>query len=395
MTEAPPVPSYLSRHDEFHPDPNTTRLRDEGTIGRVPAPFGGEAWMVTRARDVRKVLADHRRFSRVLSPESMGGVGPGRESLAGDLLFIDPPEHTRLRRMLIPEFTVRQVAGMRPRIEAIVAEHLEAMARTGPPAELVGAFAMPVTGLVICELLGVPFADRPEFQRRSNRLTGLATPPDVRTAALTESRAYMAELVARAQADNNAPGIMGALCRSYGTELSTDELIGIGTLLLLAGHQSTAQTVAVGALALLRHPDQLRIVRDRPEHLDAAVEELLRWLCVVHTGFRVATERVEIAGQVIEAGELVIVALPAANRDPALIPDPDVLDVTRRPAAHLAFGHGVHHCLGSTLARMEMRVAYPALLRRFPGLRAADPPGEVPMRLHDVIHGVAELPVTW
>jgi cytochrome P450 len=324
----------------------------------------------------------------------MGGVGGG-QSVAGDLLFVDPPEHTRLRRMLTPAFTLRRIGRLRPRIEAIVEEHLDAMARTGAPLDLVRAFTLPVPALVICELLGVPYEDRADFQRRVDGLTDMTAPPAERAAALAGSRAYMAGLVARAQADPTTPGILGALCRAHGNRLSTDELIGIGTLLLLAGYESTANTLSLGTLALLRHPDQLRIVRDRPEHLDTAVEELLRWLSVIQTAFRVTTERVEIAGQIIGAGELVIVSLPAAGRDPRLLADPDVLDVTRPVTAHLTFGHGPHHCLGAPLARLEMRVAYPALLRRFPGLRPADPPAAVRLRAHNVIHGVTSLPVTW
>jgi cytochrome P450 len=395
MTEASSVPSYLRRHGEFDPDPSTVRLRDGAAIGRVPAPFGGQAWLVARTRDVREVLADPRRFSRVIPQELMGGVGRGPQSPPGDLLFVDPPEHTRLRRMLIPQFTVRQMGRIRPRIEAIVDDHLAAMARAGAPADLVGDFALPVTGLVLCELLGVPFADRADFQRRASRLLDLAAPSDVRAANFAESRAYMAGLVARAQADPTTKGVMGALCRTHGDELSSDELVGIGTLLLLAGHQTTASALAMGVLALMRHPGQLRIVRDRPEHLDTAVEELMRWLSIVQTGFRVTTERVELAGQAIAAGELVIASLPAANRDPAFLRDPDPLDVTRRTSAHLAFGHGVHHCLGAPLARMQLRVAYPALLRRFPELRPADPEGAVHLRAHDIVHGVTSLPVMW
>jgi cytochrome P450 len=395
MTDASPLPFYLRRRGEFDPDPSTTRLRDQDAIARVPAPFGGQAWLVTRARDVREVLADYRRFGKAIPGDLMGGVGPGPQSLAGDLLFIDPPEHTRLRRMLIPEFTLRQMRRLRPRIEAIVEEHLDAMERAGAPADLARAFALPVPALVICELLGVPYEDRADFQRWVNGLTDMTAPPDERTAALAESRAYMAGLVANAQADPDIPGILGALCRAHGSELSTDELVGIGALLLLAGYESTASTLALGALALLRHPDQLCIVRDRPEHLDTAVEELLRWLSVINTGFRFTTEQVELAGQVVAAGELVIVSLPAASRDPALLPDPDVLDVTRPAPAHLAFGHGVHHCLGAPLARAELRIAFSALLRRFPGLRLADPEAVVPMRAHNVVNGLTALPVMW
>lgn len=396
MTDAPAAPSYLRRHGEFDPDPSTTRLRDQAMIGRVAAPFGGQAWLVTRARDVRAVLADSRRFSSVLPHEFMGGVGGDSPSTAGDLLFVDPPEHTRLRRMLTPAFTVRQIRRLLPRIETIVEAHLDVMARTGAPVDLLHAFAHPVPVLVICELLGVPYEDRADFQRRANGLTNVTTSARERTAALAEARDYMAGLVDRTRADPGATGILAALSRAHGSGLSTDELIGIGTLLLLAGHESTTSMLALGTLALLRHPDQLRIVRDRPEHLDVAVEELLRWLSVVQPGgFRVATEQVEVAGQVIAAGELVIVFLPTANRDPALCSDPDVLDVTRPVTAHLAFGHGVHHCLGAPLAREEMRIAYPALLRRFPGLRLADPQGVVRLRSNNVVHGVTSLPVMW
>jgi cytochrome P450 len=208
-----------------------------------------------------------------------------------------------------------------------------------------------------------------------------------------ESRAYMARLVARAQAE---PGedMLGMLVREHGDELSTDELIGIASLLLIAGHETTANMLGLGTLALLRHPDQLALVRDEPERVDGAVEELLRWLSIVHSGtVKVATEDTEIAGRRIRAGELVMLALPAANRDPELRSDPDRLDVTRGGIGHLAFGHGVHHCLGAPLARMEMRIAFPALLRRFPGLRTT---AEAPdFRSFHVIYGLTALEVAW
>ncbi len=203
----------------------------------------------------------------------------------------------------------------------------------------------------------------------------------------------MAGLVARAQA---APGedMLGMLVREHGDELTTDELIGIASLLLLAGHETTANMLGLGTLALLRHPDQLAVVRDDPERVDAAVEELMRWLSIVHSGIvRVATTDTEIAGRQIAAGELVICGLSAANRDPELRTDPDQLDVTRGGSGHVAFGHGVHHCLGAPLARMEMRIAYPALLRRFPGL--SEVPGGAHFRSSHIIYGLTSLEVTW
>jgi cytochrome P450 len=204
----------------------------------------------------------------------------------------------------------------------------------------------------------------------------------------------MAELVARAQAE---PGedMLGMLVREHGDDLTTDELIGISSLLLIAGHETTANMLGLGTLALLRHPDQLAAVRDEPERVDAAVEELLRWLSIVHSGTgKITTTEVEIAGQRIGAGEFVMCALPAANRDPALRDDPERLDVTRGAVGHVAFGHGIHHCLGAPLARMEMRTAFPALLRRFPGLRTVSD-GAVQFRSFHIIYGLAALPVAW
>jgi cytochrome P450 len=257
----------------------------------------------------------------------------------------------------------------------------------------VAEFALPVPSLVICELLGVPYADRAAFQSRTSRQLDLSRPIEERFRIGQESRAYMAELVAGAQAD---PGedMLGMLVREHGDELSTDELIGIASLLLIAGHETTANMLGLGTLALLRHPDQLAIVRDEPERVDSAVEELLRWLSIVHTGTaKVATIDTEIAGQRIAAGELVLCALPTANRDPEMRSDPDRFDVMRGGVGHVAFGHGIHHCLGAPLARMEMRTAFPALLRRFPGLREV--PGGAQFRSFHVIYGLTSLEVTW
>jgi cytochrome P450 len=237
------------------------------------------------------------------------------------------------------------------------------------------------------------YADRAEFQARTNRQLDLSLPMQERMRLGEEGRAYMAGLVARAQAE---PGedMLGMLVREHGDDLTTDELIGIASLLLVAGHETTANMLGLGTLALLRHPEQLAIVRDQPERVDAAVEELMRWLSIVHSGIvRVATTDTEIADQQIAAGELVICGLSAANRDPELRTDPDRLDVTRGGAGHVAFGHGVHHCLGAPLARMEMRIAYPALLRRFPGLREV--PGAAHFRSFHIVYGLTSLEVTW
>ncbi|WP_101790492.1 cytochrome P450 [Nonomuraea indica] len=398
MSETVTLPLHM-RRTGFDPDPELGRLREEEGVRRVMTPLGQQAWIVTRHADVRMVLGDAERFP--LARQGLARL-PGapeftEEQLAqlqaGNLLAHDPPEHTRLRRLLAGEFTLRRMRRLEPRITRIVAEHLDAMERAGSPADLVPAFALPIPSLVICELLGVPYADRDGFQRRTSRMLDMSAPPQERVAAQLESRAYMTELVGRVRAE---PGdeLLGMLVREHGDALTDDELVGIGSLLLVAGHETTSNMLGLGTLALLRHPEQLDLLRKEPDRIDAAVEELLRWLSIVHSGtLKVAAAEVEIAGHTIRPGELVMCSLPTANRDPAVLPEPQALDISRGAPGHLAFGHGVHHCLGAPLARMEMRIAFPALLERFPGLRAAEPEGR--FRAFHVVYGLASLPVEW
>ncbi|MEW9551893.1 cytochrome P450 [Nonomuraea sp. NPDC050783] len=398
MSDTTVVPLHM-RRDGFDPAPELSALREGEGVRRVPTPFGVEAWVVSRYADVREVLGDPTRFSNAQSMVFRGAGRPQyseeqtRRMLAGNLLAFDPPEHTRLRRILTPEFTMRRIRRLEPRVHEIVAEHLDAMERTGPPADLVTAFALPIPSLVICELLGVPYGDRDGFQRRTGKVLDISLPVEERTAASAEQRAYMTGLVARAQAE---PGedMLGMLVREHGDDLSTDELVGIAGLLLLAGHETTSNMLGLGTLALLRHPDQLDLLRKEPERIGATVEELLRWLSIVHSGTgKVTTTEVELSGVRVPAGALVMCALPAANRDPAFISDPDRLDITRGDLGHVAFGHGVHHCLGAPLARMEMRIAFPALFERFPGLRET---GTAPVfRSFNVVYGLTAFEVTW
>jgi cytochrome P450 len=309
MTEAPAMPAYLRRHGEFAPDPSMVALREQDGIARVTTPFGFEAWLVTRYADVREMLSDSQRFSNVIPPnrsrrtvdDEMSDEDLARNR-AGELLSLDPPEHTRLRRMLTPAFTMRQVRRLQPWIERIVEDHLDGMERAGPALDPIQPFALPIPSLVICELLGVPYEDRADFQCRSSRPLDLSLPPRERTASFRKLRGYMAGLAARAQTDPGE-GMLATLVREHGHDLTTDELAGIGHLMLVAGHETTANMLVLGTLALLRHPDQLHIIRDQPEHVEAAVEELLRWLSIVNTATtRTTTEPVEIAGQRIEAG---------------------------------------------------------------------------------------------
>lgn len=400
-TEVPVMPLHM-RRDRFDPAGELARVRESGGVTRVVTVLGTPAYLVTGYADVREVLSDPARFSNArVGFRQLPGMelSESKEELAkrrvGHLLGLDPPEHTRLRRMLTPEFTVRRMRRLEPRITEIVEDHLDDLERAGPPADLVPAFALPIPSLVICELLGVPYAERAGFQRRTSRQLDMSVPIPERVALQRESREYMYGQVARAQA---APGedMLGMLVREHGDELSTEELVTIAGLLLAAGHETTANMLGLGTLALLRHPEQLAMVRDDPAMVEPALEELLRWLTIVHAGIpRTTTVPVELSGHSIPAGELVLCSLPMANRDPALIADPGRLDITRGAPGHLAFGHGPHHCLGAPLARMEMRIAFPALLRRFPGLALAVPFEQVDFRPHHFIYGLQSLPVTW
>jgi cytochrome P450 len=399
VTPSTGTPLDLRRTD-FGPAPDAEALREGAGIARVPTPFGPPAWLLTRQADVRRMLGDADSFANGWTPEDLAGdVRRDPRQLSGDrsgnLLSLDPPEHTRLRRMLAGEFTVRRMRRLEPRIVEIVDEHLDALERTGPPADLVAGYALPIPSLVICELLGVPAGDQAEFQARTSAQLDIGLPEERRVALAAEALAYMQDLVARAR---RAPGedLIGMLIREHSDDLTNDELVGIANLLLVAGHETTANMLGLGTLALLRHPEQLARIRDDDEAVPPAVEELLRWLSIVSSGSpRLALRDVEIAGETIRRGDLVVFNLPTANRDPAVVDDPDRFDITRESPPHIAFGHGVHHCLGAPLARMEMRIAFPALLRRFPTLHLAVPDDEIAWATQHAIHGLERLPVAW
>jgi cytochrome P450 len=401
MTQAPELPPLHMRRDAFNPTSELRDIRETEGVRTVINAFGMEVFLVTRHEDIKEVLSDPERFSNSRPP---GFVVPGAPDIpdeeqasarAGNLLALDPPEHQRLRRMLTGEFTIRRMKRLEPRIVEIVDGALDEMERTGPPVDLVSTFALPIPSLVICELLGVPYDDRDDFQRRSARELDLAIPIPERLELQREGRRYMTSLVERAR---RHPGedILGMLVREHGAELTDDELVGIASLLLLAGHETTSNMLGLGTLALLRHPEQLAAVRDNPDAIGPAIEELLRWLSIVHTAIpRITTTDVEIAGVPIPAGQLVFASLPSGNRDPGFIDSPEVLDVRRGAPGHLAFGHGVHHCLGAPLARMEMRIAYPAMLRRFPALALAEDFDDVQFRSFHFIYGLKSLEVDW
>ena len=396
-----PVSLPMRRGGPFDPPAEYRRLRGEEPVSRLAFPDGKVGWLITRHQDVRALLGDDRFSSdrrRASSPVRRFPVRRDEPAArAGSLIGMDPPEHTRYRRMLTRYFTVRRMRELAPRIEQIVSEHLGAMERSGPPADLVPAFARPIPSLVICELLGVPYEDRVTFQRCTSTLLRLDADEDAVFAARDELWQYMLGLVATKRRHPDG-ALLGSLIQAGVPDaaLSDERLAGIGLLLLVAGHETTANMLALGTYALLCHPDQLRALREDAALADRAVEELLRYLTIVQFGtVRVAREDVDIAGLHIRAGETVVASLAAANRDPAQFSEPDELDLARPASQHVAFGHGIHQCLGQQLARVEMKIAFPALFRRFPALHLAVPPSQVPMRDDMFVYGVHRLPVAW
>jgi cytochrome P450 len=309
----------------------------------------------------------------------------------GMFIGVDPPEHTRYRRLLTGKFTVRRMRLLTERIEQIAAAHLDAMAEHGPAADLVAGYAQPIPAQLICELLGVPYEDREYFQQHAMTMNKPDSEPQDHYEAMTEIQRYLHELVVTKH-QNPTDDLLSDLATG---DLTDEELSNIGTLLLAAGLDTTANMIALGMYALFCNPDQLAALRADPTIVDGAVEELLRYLSITHTNVRTALEDVNIGGQLIKKGDSVTLSLQAANRDPNRFPNPDVLDLKRQAGGHLTLGHGVHQCLGQQLARVQMRVAFPALLRRFPTLALAIPEEDVPLRTDHDIYGVHALPVTW
>ncbi len=387
------------RRDGLDPVPALREAREETPVRHFPLPFGVTVWLVTGHEEARAVLGRTRGLSNDFG-HMVGQAGVTSGQNPGGLGFTDPPEHTRLRKLLTPEFTHRRLARLGPRITAIVEERLdamEAMAAAGERVDLVRDFALPIPALTICELLGIPYDERDEFQELSTArfdLLGGAAALD----KISESMQYLRGVVARQRLDPG-DGLLGMLIREHGDDLDSDELAQLADGLLTGGLETSASMLALGAMVLLRDPETFALVRDDPTAVPGVVEELLRYLTVVQVAFpRFATEDMTLGGQAISKGDGVLVSLSGADRDPRLTTDPERFDPHREPTPHLAFGHGIHRCIGAELARMELRIAYPALLRRFPGLRLADDAGGLdaqPLRQTSIVYGVDALPVAW
>lgn len=396
--DALPYGMPYRRETRYDPPAGLMDLQDEPIRPIRYYPDGAEGWLVTGHAEGRKVLADPRfatgeRFTHSPTELPHVFVSITEQVPPGFFLFYDPPEHTRLRRKVTGVFTVKRMKDLEPRIEAIVDDRIAAMRADGNEADLVRDFALPVPSLVICEMLGVPYEDRDAFQENSATMLDLSLTVEDRNKAMGAIFAYLMQLVPAKRA---APGddMLSALAADE--ELHEAEAAGIALILLVAGHETTANMLALGTFALLEHPDQLARFRAGPETATQAVEELLRYLTVAHNGImRIAKEDAEIDGQLIKAGQHVTVALQAANRDPRKYERPGELDLDRDAQGHLAFGHGVHQCVGQQLARVEMRIGFAKLFAAFPDLRLAVASEDIPMRSEMNVYGVHTLPVAW
>ena len=384
----------------FDPPSAITSVRSTRPVSPMLFPDGHEGWLISGYDAVRQALADTRFSSRqdlgVLHvPYPTPGMPEFTEPAPpepGVFISMDAPEHTRLRRKLTGAFTVRRMKALEDRITEITARQLDELAKLTPPVDLVREFALPVPSLVICEMLGVPYEDRDTFQTNTARFMERDIAIEDKMAAYMAVNTFLAGLIAAKRAEPT-DDLLSDLARD--DDLSDQELVGMSFLLLLAGHETTANMLALGTFALLEHPDQLEALRTEPELVPDAVEELLRYLTVVDIFFRYAAEDIEFHGETIRKGSTVVLSLLAGNHDPERYGNGDELDVHRNARGHLAFGHGVHQCLGQQLARIEMRAGFEGLLHRFPSLRLAVPANEVRLKSDMNIYGVHALPVTW
>ncbi|MFB6955992.1 cytochrome P450 [Streptomyces sp. NPDC056309] len=384
-----PVAFPLRRPGRPFPPPEYAGYRAGEGLVRSELPASGPVWLVTRHEDVRAVLTDPRISADPSRPgfprARRTGGAPSQSEVPGWFVALDPPEHDRFRKTLIPEFTVRKVRELRPAIQQIVDERIDAMLAAGDSADLIADFALSVPSLVISDLLGVPKADRDFFEAKTRVLVTLSSTDEERDAASKALLRYLNRLI---QIKDRRPGedLISRLIQA-GT-MSRQELSGVSMLLLIAGHETTANNIGLGVVQLLTNP---KWIGD-----DRIVEEMLRYYSVADlVSFRVAVEDVEIGGQLVKAGEGIVPLIAAANHDGSVFDKPDEFNPERSARSHVAFGYGVHQCLGQNLVRVEMEIAYRTLFERIPALELAVPVEELPLKYDGVLFGLHELPVTW
>jgi len=396
------LPTFpMERRCPFQLPSEYDRLMEEAPVSQVTRANGVNAWLVARHELVRKVLADSRVSSDRTRPNnpSLVPIPPAfLQPASRPLIVQDPPEHTLHRRLIISEFAVRRVATMRPGIQKIVDDCIDTMLSGERPVDLLNALARPVPTLVICELLGVSYAEREIFYEASNRIfSEQSTPMDIGV-AIQDLRKF---LDAKIAAKEEEPGddLLSRLVNRYKEEgvYDRERVISTSLGLLIAGHETTTSMIALGVALLLDTPEQLAILKAEPDTVTTAVEELLRYISIADMiTARTATEDIEVGDHVIPADAGLFALLGAANRDPDVFPDPDRLDLRRAEARqHVAFGYGAHQCLGANLARLELEIVYRTLFERIPDLKLAMPIEELPFKNKTALYGLSSLPVTW
>ncbi len=371
-------------------------MGERPAVSRLKMPLGLRGWLVTGYAESRTVLAaDTDTFSNDFG-HMVGKVGIAAEQDPGGLGFADPPAHTRLRRMLTPHFTTRALARRAPRVHEIIEEALDDIERRGAggePVDLQKHFAVPIPSRVIMELLGVPDTDQEEFQRLSAARFDFSAGASSSLDPIQQAIELLAEIVARQRVEP-VPGLISTVLAEYGDDISDIELGGLADGVLTGGLETTVSMLSLGAIVLMEDAEAATSLRDGEADVDHFVEELLRYLSVVQVGFpRFAVEDTTLGGKHILRGDAVMCSLSVANRDPRHGSDMGHVDPHRVPAGHLAFGHGLHRCVGAELARLELRMAYPALVRRFPNLRLAVPARELSYRDLSIVYGLTSLPV--
>ncbi|TDE45182.1 cytochrome P450 [Nonomuraea mesophila] len=394
-----PWTARTTRPGLFDPPQIIATLRSERPLRPMIFADGHQGWLATGYDVVRAILADSRfsiRREVAHPPVTMPNAGAQAVFTAppppGMFVRMDPPEHTRYRKLLVGEFTVRRMRRLEARIAEVTEDCLDAMERSGPPSDLVTALCVPVPALLICELLGIPESTLPVFQQAAaTALDGESTQEQIQQAYATMLGVFPPLIADKREKPTS--DVYSGLINHGG--LSDEELTSIGLLLFAAGYESTSGMLALGAFALLEHPGQLQALRRDPSLTDNAVEELLRFLTGPSGMLRTAVEDVEICGELIRAGQTVELLVGAANHDPSRFERPGEFDITRPAQGHLTFGHGIHQCLGQQLARVELRAALPALFDRFPGLHLAVPAQEIPMKDDSAFFGPKSLPVEW
>jgi cytochrome P450 len=397
------APAFPMRRCPFAPPPEYAEIRENEGLSRVTMPDGSLAWIATRYDDVRAILGDSR-FSTVPSTPGYPFIAPARAALLKNefpptIIRMDSPEHTKYRRMLSKEFMVHHIEAMRPELQQTVDTLLDEFIAKGSPADLFEDFALTVPTTVISRMLGVPYEDRDFFQERSKAKLDLTADPEVPIRAGAEMREYLDRLITEKMVHpGNRSDLISRLVMSQVVpgHMTREEALATIELLLMGGHETTANMIALGTLSLLTNPDQKDALVADPSLVRNTVEEMLRFHTIVHyNGPRVALEDVEVAGTLIKKGEGVLALVTAANRDPKAFAEPDKFDIRRPALHHVAFSYGVHQCLGQPLARAELQIVFSTLFQRLPTLRLAVPVEEIKFRYDAFVYGVDTLPVEW